>query len=164
MITALDLQRAIARAVQVRTLRAFVGIADCYDLDVITTGKLQLMHVCCSGWAWHGEHLDREIGVTVDRTQFVDGLVTLLAIVSPARETATVSRCEFRGADEVDWTKPLGPKQKPRRCLLPGLLIDDRIGNHERRRAVCVEHGASLGHAVREHPHANINWWPDATR
>lgn len=154
MISSIDLQRAIARAADVRSLRAFVGIADCYDLDVITTGKLQLMHVCCAGWAWNDA---QRAG-----SAFVDGVVSLLAIVGPARETATLSRCEFRGADEIDWTKPLGPKQPPRRCLLPGLLIDDRIGNREIRRAVCIEHGAAIGHAVREHPHANITGWPYA--
>ena len=157
MIDVRDVHRALAGAAGVRSVRAFIDVIGCYDVDVVTGGALQLLHVCGEGWAWPT--------ILYPGVRFVDDLVALLAVIAPARITATISRCEFRGADEVDWTKPLGPRKAARRCTRPGVLIDENVGRvHARRRAVCLAHGGDVEFAVREHPHANIEGWPDADR
>lgn len=157
MIDVRDLHRALAQAGEVRSVRALIDVVGCYDIDVVTGGQLQLLHVCGEGWAWPT--------VLYAGGRFVEDTIELLAAISASRDTATIARCEFRGASEVDWTQPLGPKQPAHRCTRPGLLIDENVGTgRERRRAICLEHGAEAEFAVREHPHASINGWPNADR
>lgn len=175
MITVLDVQRALARAAAVPSVRAFVDNVGCYDVDVVTAGELTLVHVCVASWLPFFRVARDRAGARVDDpaaaddaaagndgTLFIAGAGAILTAAT-SRLTVTISRCEFRGADSIDWTKPLGAHKPARRCRQPGVLIDERRSNgHTQRRAVCLEHGGDVAFAVREHPHANMTGWPDA--